>query len=834
MTTDDLSKDPTDPTNSIDHEVVESSKEDEDLSNYKANGAAEYTAEDIQVLKGLEAVRTRPGMYIGDTDDGSGLHHMVFEVVDNSVDEHLAGYCDQIDVTLHFSGLVTVEDNGRGIPVGMKEEEGRTAAEVIMTELHAGAKFDSSSYKVSGGLHGVGVSVVNGLSSELKLNVYRDGYTYEQRYVRGAPISEFTKLTPTKKTGTLITFRPDAEIFTTLEYSFERISKRLRQLAFLNPGLSITILEQRTNRKNVFEYEGGIASFVEHLSKNRVPIHEKVIYFSKERDEIVVEVALQWNDSYQESIYCFTNNIHNKDGGTHLTGFRKSLTRSLNVYADTNKLLRDHKTNLSGDDVREGITAVVSIKHPDPKFNSQTKDKLVSSEVIGVVEAVVNEEFNTYLEENPKSAKFIIQKAVTAARARDAARKARELVQRKGALDSFSLPGKLADCQERNPENAELFLVEGDSAGGTAKQGRDRKNQAILPLRGKILNVEKARYDKMLSSQEIITLVTALGAGIGADSFDVEKLRYHSIVVMTDADVDGSHIRTLLLTFFYRHMPELLERGYLYLAQPPLFKVKHGKKVLYIKHEREMDEFLMGRGSDGMVVKSGDTSLTGEEIQKFVRQLKEYSRMLEALLPEGDPDVLHLAVQRGEYTRAMFEDRQELKDLGRQLVSQVDKGGIKSFRVQPDPTDRGFDCIIETSSAGSRRKTSLSWSLVSSSEYMELCRLFEWAKETIQTPYEVIKGDSVERFESYLPFVNHVEQLGRKGLAVQRFKGLGEMNAEQLWETTMDPERRTLLKVVVDDPIEADQVFTILMGDQVEPRRDFITANAQNVRNLDV
>jgi len=825
MTENDLPNDPTE------FEKVEDSA---DASTFDPTGAANYTADDIQVLKGLEAVRTRPGMYIGDTDDGSGLHHLVFEVVDNSVDEHLAGYCDHIEIVLNFSGSVTVTDNGRGIPVGMMEEEGRTAAEVIMTELHAGGKFDNASYKVSGGLHGVGVSVVNALSSEVQLNIYREGYTYEQIYSRGKPDSELRKLDPTKKTGTQITFRPDPEIFSTLEFSFDRLSKRLRQLAFLNPGLSITILEQRGNRRHVFEYEGGIASFVEHLSKNRVPIHEKVIYFSKERDKILVDVALQWNDSYQESIYCFTNNIHNKDGGTHLTGFRKALTRTLNVYAEANKLLKDQKSNLSGDDVREGITAVVSIKHPDPKFNSQTKDKLVSSEVIGVVEGVITEEFSTYLEENPKSARLIIQKAVTAARARDAARKAREMVHRKGALDSFSLPGKLADCQERDPVHAELFLVEGDSAGGTAKQGRDRKNQAILPLRGKILNVEKARFDKMLSSQEIITLITALGTGIGEDGFNVEKLRYHSIVVMTDADVDGSHIRTLLLTFFYRQMPQLLERGHLYLAQPPLFKVKHGKKVLYIKHERDMDAFLLGRGSEGMILRSGDTELTGKGIEGFVSQLKEYTRMLRALLPEGDPDVLHLAVQQGLFTRAMFEDRRELLEFGRSLLEKLGKGGIKSCRVQPDVTDRGFDCVLETSSAGSRRKTSLTWSLVSSSEYMELCRLFELARATIATPYEVIRGDVSERFESYLPFVNHVESLGRKGISVQRFKGLGEMNAEELWETTMDPKRRTLLKVVVDDPIEADQVFTILMGDQVEPRRDFITSNAQNVRNLDV
>ncbi len=794
----------------------------------------EYTAEDIQVLKGLEAVRTRPGMYIGDTDDGSGLHHMVFEVVDNSVDEHLAGYCDQVSVILHLTGLVSVEDNGRGIPVGMHEEEGRPAAEVIMTELHSGAKFNNSSYKVSGGLHGVGVSVVNALSSELELIVYRDGKRYHQRYERGVPVSEFVVTGSTRKTGTLITFRPDEQIFTTLDFSFDRLAKRLRQLAFLNPGLCISIADQANNRRHDFQYEGGIGSFVEHLSKNKAPIHEPVIHFCKERDRIIVEVALQWSDSYQESLYCFTNNIHNKDGGTHLTGFRKALTRTLNVYGEGNKLFKDHKSNLTGDDIREGITAVVSIKHPDPKFNSQTKDKLVSSEVLGVVEAVVNEEMSEYLEENPRVAKTIIQKAVTASRAREAARKARELVQRKGALDTYSLPGKLADCQERDPTRAELFLVEGDSAGGTAKQGRDRKFQAILPLRGKILNVEKARFDKMLASQEIATLITALGTGIGNDNFDVEKLRYHSIVVMTDADVDGSHIRSLLLTFFFRQMPDIVQRGHLFLAQPPLFKVSRGKQVMYVKNEAALDDYLLRRGSDDMRVVHGDHALEGEEIEAFVKALRRYTRVLEKLAPEGDPEVLHNVVRQGPLDRELFADRARVEALGTSILEGLQKGGLRSQRVRPDPDEQGYEAVLETSISGSRRKTVVGWTLMSSPEFSELRRMFQAATERIGLPFEVHQGAEVHAFDAYVPFVNHVEQLGRKGISVQRFKGLGEMNAEELWETTMDPEQRTLLRVTVDDLVEADEIFTVLMGDQVEPRRDFIAANAHNVRNLDV
>ncbi|MDX9999746.1 MAG: DNA topoisomerase (ATP-hydrolyzing) subunit B [Polyangia bacterium] len=796
---------------------------------------SDYTAEDIQVLKGLEAVRTRPGMYIGDTDDGSGLHHMVFEVVDNSVDEHLAGFCDQITVTLGFTGMVTVEDNGRGIPTGMHEEEQRPAAEVILTELHSGAKFDHSRYKVSGGLHGVGVSVVNALSSELELLVYRDGYSYHQRYERGAPVTQLTTTGRSRKTGTTISFRPDPQIFNNLEFSFDRLAKRLRQLAFLNPGLRITILDQTANRRHDFEYEGGIGSFVEHLSKNKEPIHETVVHFSKEREGTIVEVALQWNDSYQENLYCFTNNIHNKDGGTHLTGFRKALTRTLNAYAEANKLLKDSKANLSGDDVREGLTAVVSVKHPDPKFNSQTKDKLVSSEVLGIVEAVVNEEFSVFLEEHPKEAKGIIQKAITASRAREAARKARELVQRKGALDSFSLPGKLADCQERDPVHAEIFLVEGDSAGGTAKQGRDRRHQAILPLRGKILNVEKARFDKMLASQEIATLITALGTGVGEERFDPDKLRYHSIVVMTDADVDGSHIRTLLLTFFFRQMHELVERGHLYLAQPPLYKVSRGKQVLYLKNDSELDEYLLKRGAEGMWIEQGGKSLQGEEIGRFVKALKTYSRMLRQLVPEGDPDVIHRLVRKEGMRQEIFASWESVEAFGRELLEELSKGGLKSFRIRKEgPGTAAYECLLETSVGGSRRRTALNWKLLSTPEFQELCRLFRLATEKVDLPFDVIRENEKLSFDAYLPFVDYVEQIGKKGITVSRFKGLGEMNAEELWETTMDPKRRTLLKVQVDDPVEAEEIFTVLMGDAVEPRRDFIAQNAHKVRNLDV
>jgi DNA gyrase subunit B len=815
--------------------MTENSTNETNRTGEHAPLASDYTEADIQVLKGLEAVRTRPGMYIGDTDDGSGLHHLVFEVVDNSVDEHLAGFCDQISVTLHANGMVTVEDNGRGIPVGIHESEGRPAAEVIMTELHSGAKFNNVSYKVSGGLHGVGVSVVNALSSQLVLSVHRDGFQYQQTYECGRPVSTLSTVGASRLRGTTITFRPDEKIFTNREYSFELLAQRFRQLAFLNPGLKITIFDQRTNRQHDFEYSGGLVSFVEHLNRNKVPIHEQVVYFKKEKDLIIVEIALQWNDSYQENLYPFTNNIHNKDGGTHSTGFRKALTRTLNSYAESAKLLKDGKTTLSGDDVREGLTAVVSVKHPDPKFNSQTKDKLVSSEVQGVVETIVSEELSTFFEENPKEAKLIVQKVIMSARARDAARKARELVQRKGALDSSSLPGKLADCQERDPQASEIYLVEGDSAGGTAKQGRDRRNQAILPLRGKILNVEKARFDKMIGSQEIATLVTALGTGIGEDNFDLAKLRYHSIIVMTDADVDGSHIRTLLLTFFYRQMPEIVKAGYLYLAQPPLFKVKHGKQVIYVKNEAELDEWLVRRGGEELLITAAGQEIAAPELESFVRALKAYSRLLGSVAREGDADVLHLIVERSTgYHRELFNDRAAMGEEGAALLTACEKSGLKSQHVTSDPAHGGYRCVIETSGAGSRRQTVLRWGLVGAPEFQELRRLYERVVQLVPVPFEVTRSGESKTFPAYLSFLSWMEEQGRKGLTVQRFKGLGEMNAEELWETTMDPDRRTLLKVKIEDAFEADQIFTVLMGDQVEPRRDFIAANAHSVRNLDI
>jgi DNA gyrase subunit B len=797
--------------------------------------ASDYTADDIQVLKGLEAVRTRPGMYIGDTDDGSGLHHLVFEVVDNSVDEHLAGFCDQITVTLHPNGMVTVEDNGRGIPVGMHESEGKSAAEVIMTELHSGAKFNNVSYKVSGGLHGVGVSVVNALSSRLVLSVHRDGFQWQQTYEQGKPVTALVQVGTSRLRGTTVTFQPDEAIFTVREFSFDLLAHRFRQMAFLNPGLKISVFDQRTNRQADFEYSGGLVSFVEHLNKNKVPIHDQVIYFKREKDAIIVEVAMQWNDSYQENLYTFTNNIHNKDGGTHATGFRKALTRTVGSYAESTKLTKEGKTSLTGEDAREGLTVVVSIKHPDPKFNSQTKDKLVSSEVETVVSAMVGEELASFFEEHPKDAKQIVQKVIMSARARDAARKARELVQRKGALDSSSLPGKLSDCQERDPRLSEIYLVEGDSAGGTAKQGRDRKNQAILPLRGKILNVEKARFDKMIGSEAIATLVTALGTGIGEGNFSIDKLRYHSIIVMSDADVDGSHIRTLLLTFFYRQMPEIVKAGYLYLAQPPLFKVKQGKQVVYIKNESELDEFLIRRSGDDLRIVAEGQELRGETLEVFVRAAKAYARLLTTVAREGDADVLHQVVLRApRYDREFFNDRVRMEAEGLSLLAAVDKSGLKTAHVASDPAHGGWRGVVETSVAGSRRQTVLRWGLVSAPEFEELRRLADRVSTLVPLPFEVQHGADRQRFDAHLAFLSWLEDQGRKGLTVQRFKGLGEMNAEELWETTMDPARRTLLKVKIEDAFEADQMFTILMGDQVEPRRDFIAQNAHSVRNLDV
>ncbi|MCA9668233.1 MAG: DNA topoisomerase (ATP-hydrolyzing) subunit B [Myxococcales bacterium] len=804
----------------------------------KPNPSGDYGAEAIKVLRGLDAVRKRPGMYIGDTDDGTGLHHLIYEVVDNSIDEALAGHCDRIIVTLHNDGSASVDDNGRGIPVGIHPEEGVSAAEVIMTTLHAGGKFDDQTYKVSGGLHGVGVSVVNALSDWLTLEIKREGKKHLQRYKLGEPEGPLQVVGDTDDTGTRIAFKPDAGVFTTVEFSFDVLAHRLRDLSYLNEGVSITLVDERHDRRQEFASEGGVSAFVAYLNRAKTPIHEDVIRVQDEKDGIGVELAMQWSDAYQEQVLCFTNNIPNRDGGTHLTGFKSALTRTINSYAAS--LKKDKATSLTGDDLREGLTAIISVKHPDPKFNSQVKEKLVSSEVKSIVETTVNERLATYLEEHPKQAKSIIEKAITAARAREAARKARELVQRKGALDVTSLPGKLADCQERDPAKAELFIVEGDSAGGSAKQGRDRKSQAILPLRGKILNVEKARFDKMLSSDGIATLITALGCGIGNDNFDIEKLRYHKIVLMTDADVDGAHIRTLLLTLFYRQYPELVDRGYLFIAQPPLYKVKRGKKELYLKDDAELQTFV-GEGAleqiklsdaDGKVVEGELLVELNRVAQRYNAELRRYRnrgdlRILEAVLAQpgltadvlGDDElVAEQLTHTQSYLEAAYPDVLPLKFT---LESEGDEARI----------------ICETRPNGAPKRTVINAGLLSSGDFLALRTRLLRLLGAGRAPYRLHsqEGDSIdETLPRLADLSRHVDRIGRKGLTIQRYKGLGEMNPEQLWETTMNPETRTMLQVRVEDAIEADGIFTVLMGDQVEPRRDFIAENALKVRNLDV
>ena len=808
----------------------------------QSGAAGDYTAEKITVLKGLEAVRKRPGMYIGDTDDGTGLHHMVYEVVDNAVDESLAGFCDRVDVIIHFDNSVTVEDNGRGIPVDMHPTEHRPTLEVVMTVLHAGGKFDHQSYKVSGGLHGVGVSVVNALSELLKVEIRRDGKVYYQEYRQGAPATEFKAVGVTdRRSGTKITFKPDPAVFKGIDFSFEILSQRLRELSYLNRGLMITILDERSSKAHEFKYEGGIASFVLDLNTNKTPVHEKPIVITDTREGIEVEIALQWNDTYQEQIYCFTNNIKNKDGGTHLTGFRQALTRTVNAYGQATNLLKDLKAGFSGDDLREGLTAVVSVKHPDPKFSNQPKDKLVSSEVTGVVAAVVNERLAQFFEEHPREARAVITKALIAARAREAARKAREMVQRKGALELSSLPGKLADCQERDPTNAELYLVEGESAGGSAKQGRDRKFQAILPLRGKILNVERARFDKMLGSQEIATLITALGCGIDKEK-DLAKLRYHRIIIMTDADVDGSHIRTLLLTFFFRQYPELLENGYLYIAQPPLYKVKRGKREEYLKNEDAMEDFMLKTAVDEVRVVGDDGKgkpLEGQELMGFLRRVRRYSKVLSLLDKRCDARIIDALVQAADLSKTDLADATALRRIFDEKVTPYltsrhpDMTSMK-FDLHADPEHGGVRIHCPARLAGGRKPTVIDFDFLDSPEYEDLRKLHgEMAPDAV-SPYVVERGS--DRFVARLPaeLATHLEELGRKGLSIQRYKGLGEMDAEQLWETTMDPAKRTLLQVRVQDSVDADQIFTVLMGDLVEPRREFIEKNALKVRNLDV
>ncbi len=794
---------------------------------------SEYTAEDIKVLKGLDAVRKRPGMYIGDTDDITGLHHMVYEVVDNAIDEALAGYANKVLVTIHPDGSVTVEDNGRGIPVDIHKEEGRSAAEVIMTELHAGGKFDNNSYKVSGGLHGVGVSVVNFLSEALELEIHRDGSVWRQSYRRGVPVAPIEIQGKTATRGTKVTFKPDAEIFSVLEMNFETLSQRLRELSFLNSGVNIQIRDERTEKEHVFCYEGGIVSFVQDLNKNKTPLHTPPIFITDEKDGERVEIALQWNEGYTENIYTFTNTIKNGDGGTHLVGFKGALTRTVNKYATENGLLAKLKMSLEGDDVREGLTAVVSVKIRDPKFSSQTKEKLVSSHVKTWVEQVVNERFSEYMGENPREAKRILEKVVEAARAREAARKARDLTRRKGALDSAALPGKLADCQERDPALCEIYFVEGDSAGGSAKQGRDRRFQAILPLKGKILNVEKARLDKMLSSEEIRTMITALGTGIGTDDFDVAKLRYHKIIIMTDADVDGSHIRTLILTFFYRYMKEVIERGHLYIAQPPLFRVSQGKKDTYIKDEPELSRFLINRIAENLEIRpQAGNGISGENVIAMMQKIEEHLEHKRKLGMKGFPgEALEILLSENIVDKASLLDSSRIKAAEQALIS----AGFEDVSIVTDEENETSMLQFVSGRNGSSKRLTVNAELVNHFEYRQLVQTHQFVTAFGASPFTILQSGEVAKVSTSLEeLVEHVHELAKKGLAISRYKGLGEMNPEQLWETTMNPETRRLLNVRIEDGIEAENTFTVLMGDQVEPRRAFIQDNALDVKNLDV
>jgi len=799
--------------------------------------ASEYNEGSIQVLKGLEAVRKRPGMYIGDTDDGTGLHHMVYEVVDNSVDESLAGHCDRIDVKIHLDGSVSVEDNGRGIPVGEHPTEKRPTAEVVMTVLHAGGKFDQSNYKVSGGLHGVGVSVVNGLSEWLKLEIRRDGQTFVQEYREGDPATTLVPIGKSTRTGTKITFKPDGKIFKMVEFSFDILSQRLRELSYLNKGLTIVLGDDRSGKLQEFHFQGGISEFVKEMNRSKTTVHETPIMIEGQVDSTIVEIALQWNDSYQPAVFCFTNNIKNKDGGAHLTGFKAALTRTVNSYASDNGLVKDLKAGLGGDDITEGLSAVVSVKHPDPKFSNQPKDKLVSSEVKGIVERIVNENLARFFEEHPKESKQIIEKAVLAARARDAARKARELVQRKGALDFSSLPGKLADCQERDPAHSELYIVEGDSAGGSAKQGRNRKDQAVLPLRGKILNVEKARLDKMLSSQEIVTLITALGCGVEKERL-IEKLRYHRIIIMTDADVDGSHIRTLLLTLFYRHYPEIIDHGFLYIAQPPLFRVKKGKRELYLKNEQALEEYLLEGAVENITLKgSNGIPVTGDALVKLARASSQYRRILKLLDRKLDSRVVDAVVKVTNLDKNTIKERGNVERSFEAIRSYLSSTEVDlpdvALSVKSDEEHGAFQLDAAARPGSVRKTTALGYDLFDSSEFADLKRLWQQLSSVGEGPFVIASDSMVSPLEKLDELGDRLGEAGKKGLAIQRYKGLGEMNPEQLWETTMDPTKRTLLQVRVGDAIEADKLFSTLMGDLVEPRRDFIASNALSVRNLD-
>ena len=853
-----------------------------DPSTLPASESGDYRADKIKVLEGLEAVRKRPAMYIGSTG-APGLHHLVYEVVDNSIDEALVGFCNTISVTVHIDNSVTISDNGRGIPVD-RHASGKSAAEVVLTVLHAGGKFDNKSYKVSGGLHGVGVSVVNALSESLDLEIWRDGHVYRQSYQRGQPTSELEAIGTTKRRGTKVTFKADEEIFETTDYSFDTLAHRLRELAFLNAGVQITLDDERTAKHHEFKYAGGIRSFVEFINKNKTVVNTAPIYMQGDRDGVDAEIALQWNDGYADTVYSFANNINTQEGGTHLSGFRSALTRTINTYANKNNLARDLKESIGGDDIREGLVAVVSVKIPEPQFEGQTKTKLGNTEVKGIVEAIINDRLGAYLEENPTVAKGIVNKAIDAARAREAARKARDLVRRKGALDNSSLPGKLADCQERDPARSEIYIVEGESAGGSAKQGRDRRFQAVLPIKGKILNVERARFDKMLSSDEIKTMIAALGCGIGKDDFDSSKLRYHRIVIMTDADVDGSHIRTLLLTFFYRQMRALIEQGHIYIAQPPLYRAKRGRGEQYIKDDRELEAYLIRRASESRVLRLPEAGLefSGERLEEILHKLMALTKLLQVVERRGpNRDVVKALLDRGARGRAFFADRAQVDALARALSTT-----LRTVSVADDEEHNAFLLKIEDRTGGYPQRHMLGVDFVEAAEYRALLArhaeigpldgpmVVTTVAETRPSPgadgagnggtdesdaeagaaadatniggapidrstrlaadSRKADGDRAVSIGSLDELVEHFIAAGKRGVVINRYKGLGEMNPDQLWATTMKPEDRTLLQVRAEDEAEADHIFTTLMGDQVEPRRKFIEENALDVKNLDV